>query len=66
MARGADERADVDVTDLGEDPAGDAREEYTSYRQVNPDVPAPDPEAVEEAEQQPGIPESEEGGGKEG
>jgi hypothetical protein len=63
MARGPDERAEVDVTDAGDDPAKDAREEYTAYREVKPDAPDPDPAAVDEADLQPGEAESEEEGG---
>lgn len=62
MAKDADDRAEVDVTDTGEDPAEDAREEYTAYREVKPGVPDPDDAAVREADLQPGEPESEEGG----
>lgn len=70
MMDSADERSKVDRTKDPEDPTRDAREEYTSYRNEDPDRTAEkerdpgrkksrekrDEEALREAELQPGRP----------
>ena len=48
-----DERAEIETSDLEPDPAEDAREEYTSYRDREPET-RPEEEAAGEAELQPG------------
>ena len=55
----ADERARSDRRKRGDEGAEDAREEYTSYRETEPDAPA-DPEAEREADLQPDSDDNEE------
>lgn len=59
MTDSADERSKVDRTKDPEDPTKDVREEYTSYRERESERPERDPEAVREADLQPGSAEDE-------
>jgi hypothetical protein len=54
---GSDKRQTQDERTLERDPAEDVREEYTTYREVDPDRASPeDAAARREADLQPGPP----------